>query len=77
MFDVKKGSYDTCKYMTRFDGFEGFYEADGLLDVMIFESKKAEWQGMVSLSIMKCHNQRAMFYPVKSFCRALIHLYLL
>lgn len=52
MFDVKKGSYDTCKYMTRFDGFEGFYEADGLLDVMIFESKKTEWQGMVSLSIM-------------------------
>jgi hypothetical protein len=38
----EKGSHDTCKCMTRFAGFEGFYEADGLLDVMDTESKKAE-----------------------------------
>ena len=43
MFDVKKGSHDTCKCMMRFAGFEGFYEADGLLDVMDTEAKKAEW----------------------------------
>ena len=39
----EKRFHDTCKYMTRFDGFEGFYEADGLLDVMDTESKKDEW----------------------------------
>lgn len=42
MFTVKKGSHDTRKCMTRFEGFEGFYEADGLFDVMATESKKAE-----------------------------------
>lgn len=38
----EKGSHDARKCMMRFEGIEGFYEADGLLDVMDTESKKDE-----------------------------------